>query len=117
MPAAGFCSNSSMTRSMLSGDISGSSPCTLTRISARGILRATSATRSVPLCAVGARHHEVAAEAFDFAGDLRVVGGDQHAGRVLGGAGGFVGVLQKRLAGFAQQHFPRQAASRRSGRG
>ena len=53
MPADGFCSRSSITRSMLSGDISGSSPCTLTRMSARGSLRATSATRSVPLAQSG----------------------------------------------------------------
>ena len=58
--------------------------------------------------AVGARHHEVAAEPLDLAGDLGMVGGDDHAGRLARGAGRFVRVLQKCLAGFAQQHLPRQ---------
>ena len=108
MPADGFCSNSSITRSMFSGDISGSSPCTLTMISARGILRATSATRSVPLAQSGLVITNSPRKRSTSRGDLRMVGGDEHAGRPLGGAGRFVGVLQQCLAGFAQQHLARQ---------
>jgi hypothetical protein len=47
--AVGSFSSSSTARSMAAGEISGSSPCTLTSTSTSGILPAISATRSVPL--------------------------------------------------------------------
>ena len=101
---------------MLSGDISGSSPCTLTTISACGILRATSATRSVPLWQSGLVITNSPPKRSTSRGDLGMVGGHEHAGRPSRGAGRFVGVLEQRLAGVAQQHFPRQPGRGVAGR-
>src|SRR5262245_28291503 len=67
-------------------------------------------------CAIWTRHHEVAAEAFDLAGNLGMVGRDDNAGRFARGARGFIRVLQECLARLAQQHFARQAGRRISGR-
>ena len=106
--ASGCDSSSSMARSIELPAISGSSPCTLTMISTSGIRRATSATRSVPLAAVGIGHFHLAAEGPHLAEDLVMVGRHANAGRPRRALRGFVGMLDQRLAGLGQQQLSRQ---------
>ncbi len=65
------------------------------------------------LCAC---HQKFTMETFHFPRDFRMIRGDDYACRPLGCAGRFVGVLQQRLACFAEQHFPRQARGGVTGR-
>ena len=105
-------SSASTSRSRSAGSISGSSPWTLTTSRfwpRRGSVRATSATRSVPLEVARRGQHDLGAEAPRRVDDARVVGRDDHAADAVRLADALPDVLEEELAGLVQERLLGQA--------
>ena len=115
MSSAGSSRKGSMAASIVSGSMSGSSPWTLTMRS-QSSSAATSASRSVPVRCVGARHPHVAAEFGDRIGDSRIVGRDDHRVDVAGRRRAAIHVLDHRPPRDIRQRFSRKTGRRVAGR-